>query len=45
MLVKTDYKSCILSFDNNIAKILLIGDGRFKNYKCEGTKDSLCCTK
>ena len=44
-LIKTDYKSCSLSFDNNIAKILLIGDGRFKNYKCEGTKDSLCCTK
>ena len=30
---------------NNIAKILLIGDGRFKDYKCEGTKDSLSCTK
>ena len=41
----TDYQSCELTFNNNIPYIVLIGKGKLKGYKCEGTKDNLNCRK
>ena len=41
----TDYQSCDLTFNNNIPYIVLIGKGKLKGYKCEGTKDNLNCRK
>ena len=44
-LNNTDYQSCELTFNNNIPYIVLIGKGKLKGYKCEGTKDNLNCRK
>ena len=41
----TDYNSCDLTFNNKIPYIVLVGSGKLKDYKCEGTKDNLNCRK
>lgn len=40
-----DYQSCNIVFENNVPSISLLGSGKFKEYKCTGTKDNLYCRK
>lgn len=40
-----NYKSCNIEFDNDVASVSLVGQGKFEGLSCSGTKDSMSCSE